>query len=91
MAAQARPQPVAATASTQCERCFFRFVGKSTCAAFPNGIPAIIALGHFRHTEPYAGDNGIRFLPRWEVWAFARMAPATLIPLKKNQRRSGDE
>lgn len=33
------------------------------CAAFPDGIPLPIWKAENRHTEPYPGDNGIRFEP----------------------------
>jgi hypothetical protein len=32
------------------------------CRAFPKGIPKPILLGR-DHTQPYPGDNGIRFEP----------------------------
>lgn len=35
-----------------------------TCDAFPGGIPSVIVFGEMHHTEPYPGDNGIRFDPR---------------------------
>lgn len=31
------------------------------CEAFPEGIPNEIAYGNNLHTEPFPGDNGIRF------------------------------
>jgi hypothetical protein len=52
-----------------CSGCFFRFAGKRACAAFPKGIPAVIAAGRFDHTKPYPNDGGIRFLSRQEVRA----------------------
>jgi hypothetical protein len=53
----------------QCSACFFRFAGKSACAAFPRGIPAAIASGRFDHTKSHPGDGGIRFLSRGEIRA----------------------
>ena len=31
------------------------------CAAYPQGIPAEIAVGLVDHREPHDGDNGVRF------------------------------
>lgn len=31
------------------------------CAAFPRGIPAVIAYGDNPHTAPYKGDGGIQY------------------------------
>jgi hypothetical protein len=31
------------------------------CDAFPKGIPDEIFWGAFDHTQPFEGDNGIRF------------------------------
>lgn len=56
----------------QCSACFFRFTGKSACAAFPRGIPAAIASGRFDHTKSHPGDGGIRFLSRGEIRALNR-------------------
>lgn len=48
--------------SQQCITCkHFRFAW--TCDAFPDGIPTGIATGQHDHTEPFPGDNGIRFEP----------------------------
>ena len=48
--------------SLQCAECE-HFYGFLTCAAFPEGIPHEIVTGEVDHTEPYEGDNGIRFEP----------------------------
>ena len=32
-----------------------------TCKAFPDRIPHEIAYGDNLHTEPFEGDNGVRF------------------------------
>ena len=48
---------------SQCLICAYRLNGL-TCAAFPDGIPQIILTNDFDHTEPFDGDNGIRFKMR---------------------------
>lgn len=42
--------------------------GERQCAAFPEprGIPLEIWRGENPHTDPYPGDNGIRFEPAEE-------------------------
>ena len=48
--------------SDQCVTCKnYTMLGE--CLAFPDGIPEPIMLGEFDHTEPYPGDNGLRFEP----------------------------
>lgn len=37
------------------------------CVAFPDGIPEPIIRGEADHSEPYPGDNGIRFTPLLEL------------------------
>ena len=37
--------------------------GKLHCIAFPDGIPIEIITGEYDHTNPFNGDNGIR----WEL------------------------
>ena len=48
---------------SECARCIFKMAGKQVCVAFPRGIPAEIVTGGFDHTQPHAGDGGIRFVP----------------------------
>jgi hypothetical protein len=42
-------------------RGYDREMRANTCAAFPGGIPRSIVEGDIVHTEPVAGDGGIRF------------------------------
>jgi len=48
--------------SDQCLRCKHFFLSGG-CVAFPGGIPEAIMTGLHDHTQPYPGDNGIRFEP----------------------------
>lgn len=48
--------------SDQCLSCA-RNRGFGTCGAFPDGIPPEIEGGLHDHSQPYAGDNGLRFVP----------------------------
>lgn len=45
----------------QCRICKYR--RRIGCAAFPSGIPDLIALDVFDHRQPYPGDHGIRWEP----------------------------
>ena len=40
---------------------------RNVCTAFPDGIPAIIWDGTNNHTQPVAGDHGLRFDPFTEA------------------------
>lgn len=44
-----------------CNNCKYKTKNKSTCKAFPNGIPAEILTGKFDHHNAYDSDGGIRF------------------------------
>lgn len=46
-----------------CATCIHKDIGKPTCNAFPDGIPAAILEGKIRHNKPYPGDSGILFEP----------------------------
>jgi hypothetical protein len=54
---------------SQCMNCAHRDPGGQTiCAAFPKGIPLIIFMGQFDHTQPYSEDGvlldgGLRYEP----------------------------
>jgi len=39
-----------------------RFQGEGRCAAYPEGIPAVLLSGEKTHVEPYPGDHSLRFL-----------------------------
>lgn len=47
----------------RCAQCVHLHEGddRLTCAAFPNGIPAVIKLGNLDHVRPVPGDRGIRY------------------------------
>ena len=40
------------------------YISPRVCQAFPS-IPLEIWENRFRHTEPYPGDNGKRFTPKF--------------------------
>lgn len=50
----------------QCQMCA-RYFGDSKCQAFPGGIPDEVIRGPLDHTEPVAGDGGLRFRPLNEL------------------------
>lgn len=50
----------------QCFNCIHLFMGgtdKSTCLAFPDGVPEPILTGEVDHSLPYEGDHGFRYQP----------------------------
>lgn len=51
---------------TECRHLFPEKPGEFgfKCAAFPEGIPDEIIEEGLPHTEPYPGDNGIKFEPK---------------------------
>lgn len=48
--------------SMQCTDCK-NYTGVLTCDAYTDRIPQVIIEGIHDHTEPFKGDNGIRFEP----------------------------
>jgi hypothetical protein len=60
-----------------CTFCKHKTPGETTCAAFPQGIPAAIIAGDDQHLEPYPGDGGIRYeaSPKAVVLGFDLRAP----------------
>jgi len=70
---------------SQCSFCR-HWLGRKTCAAFPDGVPAAILDNEHDHREPFAGDNGIRFEAKpgreaaaAENWRRA-IAPPVMLP-----------
>lgn len=47
--------------SIQCLDCKHLNNNMTTCKAYKGGIPVKILTGGFNHTQPFKGDNGIRF------------------------------
>lgn len=46
-----------------CQRLFFAG-GRSSCLAFPDGIPDVILIGGADHRTPIEGDGGITFVQK---------------------------
>ena len=46
-----------------------------TCAAYPDAIPAEIAVGLVDHRKPHTGDGGVVFKPRLDMdgWPVERI------------------
>ena len=44
-----------------CHQCVHQHSNPFNCSAFPEGIPKEILVGDIVHTEPYPGDQGIRY------------------------------
>lgn len=38
--------------------------GRTTCDAYPAGVPWGILEGRIDHRQPYAGDHGLRYNPQ---------------------------
>lgn len=47
----------------QCATCkhLHTKANKTTCDAYPEGIPDGILLGYFNHTKPFPGDRGVTY------------------------------
>lgn len=45
----------------QCHGCIHYQEGTLVCSAFPERIPGVILINEHDHSNPYPGDNGIRF------------------------------
>lgn len=50
------------TVTTWCLLCD-NYIEKGRCRAFPEGIPDALYPFGKKHTEPFPGDNGVRFTP----------------------------
>ena len=50
----------------QCMTCA-HYQGGLTCKAFPDGIPPAILRGEEDHTQPIAGDHGVRYEQTKEI------------------------
>lgn len=54
-------EPIFDAGKSSCYSCRFRDYGRTSCAAFPDGIPRAILDGDNRHIAPFPGDNGITY------------------------------
>lgn len=59
--------------------------GPPSCAAFPAGIPDMIARSGYDHRNPYEGDGGILFEPDGPV-DVARLDRIVSMPAKMDPR-----
>lgn len=50
----------------RCARYSVDVLDNNACDAYPDGIPEAIITGEHDHTQPYPGDNGIRWEPAQE-------------------------
>ena len=44
-----------------CMLCKHNPDSKSTCEAFPEGIPKVFMSGKLKHDQPHPGDHGLRY------------------------------
>lgn len=60
--------PLIEEVESQCQNCQHQ-TGPTTCVAFPEGIPLVIMLGVYDHSQPFIEngvekDKGLRYLPK---------------------------
>lgn len=71
-------QPLETPAADGCAYCR-HLLSRSTCSAYPGGIPMAIASGQRNHLEPFIGDGGV---------VFERYDDANPLAVNPNIRRS---
>lgn len=50
-----------------CDGCVHR-ISDERCKAYPTGIPDKFIFGDAYHTKPEAGDHGLQFVAKDDVW-----------------------